>query len=270
MTCPLSACPVPARVGVFFACLLGAWLPVAAPLYWLWGKSIEGWLAAGLYLLFVAGIGLWGRRVHGLASPYRYYGLAFTHRGWLEAGLGVAIAIASLGGLMAGLAALGWLRVRPDAPWQAALLPGLAVGLGVGFAEELLFRGWLLGELERDVGRQASTWLSSGIFALLHFLKPLDVVLATWMQFPGLLLLGLGLGQARWASGGRLWLSVGLHGGLVWLYYAIDTTDWLAASGRVPAWVTGLGDNPLAGVAGVAALGAIALGMSWAARRQTL
>jgi hypothetical protein len=52
---------------------------------------------------------------------------------------------------------------------------------------------------------------------------------------------------------------VGLHGGLVWGYYLVDVADLLDVTGRVPAWVTGVGGNPLAGLLGMTLLGCLAV-----------
>ena len=60
-------------------------------------------------------------------------------------------------------------------------LPALALLLGVGFAEELLFRSWLWGELERQVGAQRSIGLQAAIFALVH----------PWYRLAGLEAIGL-------------------------------------------------------------------------------
>ena len=148
--------------------------------------------------------------------------------------------------------------------------------MAVGWAEELLFRGWLLRELEQ--GSSATTALvgTSLIFALAHFIKPLDVILATLPQFFGLLLLGLILGWARRTSvlGGNggtttsLGLPIGLHSGLVWGYYILSVGDLLAPTAAVPDWVTGRDGNPMAGMLGVILLGGLAMWFRHQAHRK--
>jgi hypothetical protein len=55
-------------------------------------------------------------------------------------------------------------------------------------------------------------------------------------------------------------VAIGLHGGLIWCYYIVNTTHWLKPTGVVPEWVTGISGNPIAGVMGIIFLSAIAIG----------
>jgi membrane protease YdiL (CAAX protease family) len=144
------------------------------------------------------------------------------------------------------------------------ILEGLASALGIGFAEELLFRGWLLDELQRDYHPRVALWADSTLYALLHYIKPLQEILRTWPGFPGLLLLGLTLVWAKRSRRGRLGLPIGLHAGLVWGYYIINVGQLVQYSGQVPEWITGVDRNPLAGVMGLLFLGVLAF---WMRRR---
>jgi len=96
------------------------------------------------------------------------------------------------------------------------ILEGLIVALGIGFAEELLFRGWLLDELQRDYRPRVALWVDALIYAALHFIKPLAEILRTLPGFPALLLLGLTFVWAKRSHRSRLGLPIGLHSGLVW------------------------------------------------------
>jgi membrane protease YdiL (CAAX protease family) len=160
-------------------------------------------------------------------------------RGTLKAALLLTLVIGAL--IVAG--ALSW------APrlTSGLLLNALALGLGVGFAEELLFRGWLLGELNLLIGKQRALWLQAVLFSLVHTrfnLPPLQLL----GLLIGLLLLGLALGLQRRADGGLLWGAIGLHGGLVagWflLHQGLSTI-----SPSAPAWLMGP-DNPIGGLVG--------------------
>ena len=133
------------------------------------------------------------------------------------------------------------------------------VALGVGFAEELLFRGWLVDELQQDYRPKVALWSSSAIYALLHFVKPWAEILRTLPSFPGLFLLGLILGWARQIYHGRLGFAIGLHAGLVWGYYVINVGNLVHYLDQVPAWVTGIDRNPLAGGMGLLFLSLIGL-----------
>ena len=160
-------------------------------------------------------------------------------RGIIKAALLLALVI----GALMMVCALSW------APrlTSGLLINAVMLGLGVGFAEELLFRGWLLGELNLLIGQQRSLWLQAVLFSLVHTrfnLPPLQLL----GLLIGLLLLGLALGLQRRADGGLLWGAIGLHGGLVagWflLHQGLATINPAA-----PAWLMGP-DNPIAGLVG--------------------
>jgi hypothetical protein len=158
---------------------------------------------------------------------------------------------------------LGWAEAVPsDRGWLGLVAAGSLTALAVGWAEELLFRGWLLRELEQGWSAFAALVMTSLIFAVAHFIKPLEVILATLPQFLGLLLLGFVLGWARRItvvdSNGQVTTSlgfpIGLHSGLVWGYYILNVGEILRPTSTVPEWVTGLDGNPLAGLLGLVLL----------------
>lgn len=201
----------------------------------------------------------WGLKVYKQPHLLKSYGLVLTRQnGWeLFRGLGMGVLLTfSLFGLQ-GL--LGWLVWHNSEGLLRAIAEGLAVGLGVGLAEELVFRGWLLDELQRDYSPRVALWIDATVFAVLHFIRPLSAILKTWPQFPGLLILGLMLVWGKRSRQNRLGLSIGLHAGLVWSYYIIDVGELVQYSGLVPDWITGVNRNPLAGVMGLLFLGAFAL-----------
>lgn len=170
----------------------------------------------------------------------------------------VAIALLCIFTLFAVQSWLGWTAWQtPSTQLPRFVLEGLRVGLGIGFAEELVFRGWLLEELQRDYRRSVALWASSVIFAILHFIRPLAEVVQTSPQFWGLLLLGLTLVWANRATG-RLALPIGIHGGLFWGYYIVNVGQCIRYTQQVPTWVTGINQNPLAGVIGLLFLAGLA------------
>lgn len=261
--------PAPVRVGAFLMSVVAIAAPLALPIYqWEYartaGKSVV-WAPATLVLVFVLALPLWGRYGHYLQSPWAtlgFVGGARWFRCWLLAcllGVGATLFLFGL------YVCLGW-AVPAIAPSGFVILLGEAVliGLLVGLAEELLFRGWLLFELGQDYGPRLTLWLNALLFAIAHYLRPLEAILETWPQFLGLLLLGLTLVWARRSPLSRhspqtsLAWPAGLHAGLVATYYVVEVGNWVEITGRVPAWVTGIGNNPLAGVAGLILLGAIA------------
>ncbi|MBM5800445.1 MAG: CPBP family intramembrane metalloprotease [Cyanobacteria bacterium K_DeepCast_35m_m2_023] len=169
-------------------------------------------------------------------------------RGVLKALLLLALVIVAL--VLAG--ALSW----DSRLTSGILLNAIALGLGVGFAEELLFRGWLFGELSLLIGQQRSLWLQAVVFSLVHTrfsLPPLQLL----GLMVGVLLLGLALGLQRRADGGLLWGAVGLHGGLVGGWFVLHQ-GLATISPSAPNWLMGP-DNPIGGLAGLAGLTALLL-----------
>jgi hypothetical protein len=267
----------PFRILLFLITLLALWLPIAAPLYLALGEAVGVHLTILLYCGFLALIWFWGRQISGYAHPYRHHGLIFSKQNGYELLIGWGLGSMTLL-LFYGLQwQLGWLAVQTTdlgipssllpvlgiyfVDWLGAIAPGALTAIGVGIAEEILFRGWMLSELDQDYSPRRSLIIASLIFAILHFIKPIHVILATWSQFAGLVTLAIVLIVARRRCHGRLGMSIGLHGGLVWGYYIVNTTHWLQATGRVPEWITGIGGNPVAGMVGIGFLAAIAIGL---------
>ncbi|NJN04318.1 MAG: CPBP family intramembrane metalloprotease [Leptolyngbyaceae cyanobacterium SL_1_1] len=249
--------------------LLLLWAPIAIAVRLLatWYQSERIFIAALilLYFIFISLLRGWGRHVYGLARPLSYYGLTFstsTALWFLSTFLVGAIGVGILFTLQVSL---GWAEVVPAAHLGRIAAEGLITAIGIGWAEEILFRGWLLGELERDYSPAVALFSSSTLFAMAHFIRPFSAILATWPQFFGLLLLGLALVWAKRATTSRHQLLAGdlaapggLHAGLVWAYYVVDVGDLVVSSEQVPTWITGVGGNPLAGGLGLLLLSAIA------------
>lgn len=273
------------RIIVFLLALVALWSPFALCFYgvgYLSGQTdwTNALALAALYSCFIVHAWWWGRYGYGWSMPLRAYGLVFCWRYLYELVLAV-LAGFSLVCLLFGIeVVLGWASIYPK-PLLMIALEGLVVGLGFGFAEELLFRGWLLTELQLTLSRPKAILWSSIVFAIAHFIKPLPEILKTSPQFLGLLLLGLILGSSRYfycrqhprhkvlsskGSFSSLSLPMGFHGGLIWGYYIVDVADLVLPSGRVPEWVTGIGGNPLSGALGVSILSFLTVA-AWAKLR---
>ncbi|MGD1850088.1 MAG: lysostaphin resistance A-like protein, partial [Cyanophyceae cyanobacterium] len=227
-------------------------------------------IAAGvsLYLVLRGGIWGWALLARQYPKPLRAYGWHWASKNWLETtgrnlGLGVVIAIISMAIFYGLEVLLGWVVISLPAeptPWHWFWLNGLLLGAGVAFLEELVFRGWLWTELRWSLGFKTTLWISSIIFAMLHFLKPLDVILASWPQFPGLILLGWVLGQGRSLGHhpkGTLTIPIAMHGAWVCAITVSQSAGLITATGTVPQWLTGIGGNPLAGVFGFGLLAGV-------------
>jgi membrane protease YdiL (CAAX protease family) len=245
----LKALPLPLRLLLFLGIPLLAWLPWVGLGGWFFPEA-RAYLWLPLYALLLVWLGLWG-------SGFAAYGLdsSWACRGGILWGLGIGVGgLFLLFGLEGSLGWLSWRAVGGGSLLVYGLL-GLLLGLGVALAEELFFRGWLLQEMLLDYGCSTAVWGSSFLFAMAHFLKPLPEILATWPQFPGLWLMGLLLVQARVWNQNKLGLSLGLHAGWVWGMAWVNNLAWIDYTGRAPAWLTGIGGNPLAGLMGLLFLG---------------
>ncbi|WP_414542024.1 lysostaphin resistance A-like protein [Nostoc sp. CCY0012] len=258
----LAQRPVLMRLGYFVVSLLLLWLPLAAPIYLLVSDSnlVSILTMVLLYTQFIFLLKLWGKNVYQQPRILQQYGLEITRKNAVDLLSGLALGLINILILFGLQGLLGWLVwQQPQVVLLKIILEGLIVSLGVGFAEELLFRGWLLDELQRDYSQSAALWINSVVFAALHFIKPLDVIMRILPQFPTLILLGLTLVWGKRWRRGRLGLPIGLHGGLVWGYYIINVGNLIEYSGQVPDWVTGVDQNPLQGVMGLAFMAVLAV-----------
>lgn len=256
--------PAPVRLGCFILCLSLLWLPFAVPIYLLVRDSnlVSILTMVLLYVEFIILLRLWGKYVYQKPQILRDYGLEITRRNGVELFCGLVMGTINILILFGVESALGWVVwQQPQVFLLKVILEGLIVALGIGFAEELLFRGWLLHELQRDYSPRVAMWIDALTFAALHFIKPLEAIIQTLPQFPALVLLGLTQVWAKCWRGGRLGLPIGLHGGLVWGYYIINVGGLIKYSGQVPDWITGVAQNPLQGVMGVLFMSVLALWM---------
>jgi len=207
------------------------------------------------------------RRVLGQEHPWRTLGVAGPGPAVLASlarGLAVALLLLLLVGaglLLSGSASLG------QAATVGQSVNALALLLGVGFAEELIFRGWLLEELTRLTDRRRALVLQALVFALVHPWFGVE----GWGRGPllaGLVLLGLVLALRRRCDGGLLWGAVGLHGGLVGGWFLLSQALLELRPGAV-AWLSGPGQppNPVGSVTGLASLGVLAVVWGISGRR---
>ena len=249
-----------------------AWSPVAISVYWP-GAWLDNWPNAEtfalvlVYLGFVCGLPRWGKAIHGWQQPFARCGLIFQRQTLRDGAIALLIGLLGVFALFGIETLLGWaVPTAPSPKLLRFIVEGALVGLAVGFAEELLFRGWVLAELEQTYRATTALVMNALFFAGTHFIRPLDTIIATLPQFFGLFVLGLALVWARRSPTGtnakapartRLGYPIGLHGGLVWGYYIVDLGRLSDYTGRAPEWVTGIDSNPLAGLMGIILLGLI-------------
>ena len=266
--------PAPGRMLSFLLVLIILWVPGLALIYFVMGstqnledpgtKNLLSILTMGLLgIEFIALVPWWGRKVYQHPNLYARYGLVFTRQNGLLLLKGLAIGSCFTFALFITQGLLGWLTWQsPRLSIFQLALEGSATALGVGLAEELFFRGWMLTELERDYSQQFSWIADAGLFAILHFLKPISAILASLPAFPGLFLLATVVIIAKRKYRNLLGISIGLHAGLVWAFYIINVGNMVKYSGRVSDWITGINGNPISGLLGIIFLGALALTIS--------
>jgi len=139
----------------------------------------------------------------------------------------------------------------------AILMNGIALVIGVGLAEELIFRGWLLTEMNFLIGPNLGTIVQALIFSLVHARFNIGV----WSLLGilvGLFLLGLLLALIRDFEKGLLWGCVGLHGGLVGGWFVVSA-GLVEFSSETPAWIFGPGGSDLNPIGGGLAIFALML-----------
>ena len=136
-----------------------------------------------------------------------------------------------------------------------SLLDVVLLIAGVVFAEELIFRGWLLEEMVLLFGLKRGIILQSAIFSLAHYRS--DIGLIALIPFlSALFLFGLVLTLRRTIDKGSIWGCIGLHGGLVGIWYLFDS-GFAVFSIDTPFYLLGPSSemvNPLAGIAGITIL----------------
>lgn len=258
----LRSSPSVVRILSFLICLVIIWLPLAAPIYFLLNQdpNLVTILTMGLlFIEFLLLLQFWGRYIDREANLLGKYGLVWTRQNGIELINGLAIGFCFCGSLFVLEAIFGWVKFNtPSVLLVRIVAEGLLSALGIALAEELWFRGWILEELQRDYKRETTAWINAAIFAVAHFIRPIEEIMRTWITFPALYVLGLTLVWAKWRKRNRLGISIGIHAGLVWSYYILNVGQLLAYTERVPAWVTGIDGNPIAGLMGLSLLSVLA------------
>ncbi len=257
--------PAPVRLGIFTIALLVIWLPLAAPIYWLLGsdRNLVTILTMGLmFVEFLFLLRFWGKKVYDRPQIYKHYGLVWTRQNGIDFLKGLSIGLWFCLGLFILEGLLGWLEwTTPTVALFLVIAEGLLSALGIALAEELLFRGWILDELERDYQPQTVLWVNAILFASCHFIKPIEEIIRTFPTFPALILLGLSLVWAKRGHKNRLGICIGLHAGLVWGYYIVNVGKLVQNTEKISPLITGIDSNPIAGVTGLLFLGILAFWM---------
>ena len=186
-------------------------------------------------VLWIAGVLLvtWLVRVKLNGAPWAGMALPAPQLGPLA--LGFAAGATLLIVVFAVQHQLGWLNVAGVAPLSTAgpkLALALAPSLGVGLAEELGFRGYVLQTLGERMPLWAAAGLSATIFALYHL---------TLGGFgPGFAMVAICFALTftilRFATG-SLWFPIGFHAAWDWVQVYLIGVANVGQSGHDPALV---------------------------------
>ena len=244
--------------------LMGALL--APALFWA-GQAAGGWHSLGWLrhtdfqryfdrAMLLAALGLLWPAVRALrVTGIRELGLERDPRRWPNVAFGFVAAAAMLGLLAVLLCQAEVYEPRLHFAW-GTLGSMMIAALGAAVLEELLFRGALLGLVQRTTTPRSALAFVSALFAVVHFLKPPPHIIAgpavNWASgfsmlpyafsqfdeprlvlsgFTTLFAIGWILGEARQRTR-SLWLSIGLHTG--WVFglkcFAASTRHYLESS----------------------------------------
>lgn len=264
--------PVLAKLLIFFLVWLVVWLPLAIPL-----AIVLKWnplqpsttaqkipLVVSLYL--VVPIVIWGASVLEGVS-WAEYGLVWRVSMLRSFTFGAIAGTVGLLALFFIQQRLGWaklerlrtvpLSAKTENPTEAehgiqtislTLLPIVALGLWVSAIEELVFRGFLWHQLQRDYAVWVAAAMVGLLFAFLHLVWEGRKILP---QLPGLWLMGMVLSLACWVDQGQLGLAIGLHTGWIWTLASLDALVLIHYPNPNLRWLTGFNDHPLAGGMGI-------------------
>ena len=136
-----------------------------------------------------------------------------------------------------------------------SLLNAILLIISIVFAEEIIFRGWLLEEMVLLCGLRRGIIFQSAVFSLAHYRS--DIGLLALIPFlTGLFLFGLVLTLRRTIDKGSLWGCIGLHGGFVGIWFLIDS-GMIVFSINTPYFLLGPSEtmvNPIGSIFGIAIL----------------
>jgi len=206
------------------------------------------------FLIFIFSLPKWFEIRWGLKNTWELLGVKKTknNRGLIHSFIkGFFLAIVLLSLILIPIVSFGW------GYWIGKISLGILINaifllIGVGFAEELVFRGWLLEELKNQFGLKKAILAQASIFSAVHigfdlpFLEMIGIL-------TGLFFLGILLSLVRLNDNNSLWGCIGLHGGLVGLWF-LTNNELLAISKDSPKWLVGQGlinTNPLGGIFGI-------------------
>ena len=117
-----------------------------------------------------------------------------------------------------------------------------AVGLAVGWSEELIFRGYLVQNIEQGISLTVAVVLSCLFYGVVHMFNPN----AGWLS--GLIIVGFGyIRVLGWLTTSQLWFGMGMHS--AWNFFqgpifgfnvsGTEAETLIHHTVTGPAWLTG-------------------------------
>ncbi|MYM20681.1 CPBP family intramembrane metalloprotease [Brevibacterium sp. 5221] len=161
----------------------------------------------------------------------------------LEIAIGLGVGAVLIAGSVGLIALFGGYRIT-GVEVSGGILLALAAGIGAGFMEEILFRGFLLRILDAWLGTWWALILSSVLFGAVHLTNPE----ATWLGTVGIMVSAGGLLGGAYILTRRLWLPIAIHISWNFVQGGIFSSDisgtgdshgLFTAQWPGPAWLTG-------------------------------
>ena len=196
----------------------------------------------------------------------------FSRRGALrELVAGLLIGAALFASSLGVLAALGLYTIHGTRSLDVMIVP-LAMSIGAGVVEEILFRGVIFRIVESSLGTWIALLISSTLFGLVHLLNPH----ATWLGALSIIFEAGVMLAAAYLLTRRLWLPIGIHigwnftqGGLFSVpVSSVVSKGYFDATLTGPEWLSGGVFGVEASVVAVAICVAFGIALLWLAARR--
>lgn len=160
---------------------------------------------------------------------------------------GAALGVIYITVVMGVLALFGGYQVTGVAI-TTGLVVGLMLGVGAAFAEEVLFRGFMLRLLDKAYGTPTALTVVALLFGLIHLLNGVTTGEVSWWGAVAIVLEAGFLLNAAYCLTRRLWFVIGLH--LAWNFmlsgvFGLPVSGIDAGGGFLqgtvsgPVWLTG-------------------------------
>lgn len=242
----------PVIIVIFFTAWGLAWLPIALPLARLIKYQLTSPLTVKQKIIFLLSLYPLAPLIIWLIirqQEISFADIGMTREIFISLGWGMILGLITLTIVFLLESILGLV----DWHWNnlqkllASATSILVLSLVISLIEEIVFRGFILSELNQDYPYWLGAIVSSLLFALLHLVWEQKNTLP---QIPGLWLMGMVLVVARLANHGGLGIAWGLHTGWIWGLSCLDSSEILTYRNE-KSWITGINQQPLAGLAGI-------------------